>query len=146
MIEGCTCLWTRTATYGSVHLADDRQRAREEVREGIARERFDFATPVTGSPLPQVGRAAWLDEVADRPTVVIGTPDDAIEKLGALRDATGVGGFLVTAKWWAGREATLRSYDLIARRVMPALRGTGRDLETAAMAAANAVAAAPPQR
>lgn len=126
----------------TVHLADDRQRARDEVREGIARERFDFATPVTGAPSPTVDRDAWLDEVADRPTVVVGTPDDAIAKLRALRDDTGVGGFLVTAKWWAGREATLRSYELLAQRVMPALRGSRRALETAATAAGDIVAAA----
>lgn len=126
----------------TVHLAGDRTQARDEVREGIARERFDFSTPLTGSPHPQVDRAAWVDEMAERPTVVIGTPEDAIAKLRALRERTGVGGFLVTGKWWAGREATLHSYDLLARDVMPALRGSTHHLETAAATAARAVAAA----
>lgn len=124
----------------TVHLADDRDRAFEEVRRGAARERFDFATPVTGAPPPDVAPDDWIDHLAAQPTVVIGTPDDAIEKLTSLIDRTAVGGFLITAKWWAGREATLRSYDLLARYVMPALRRTDRDLAIAANAAAHAVA------
>lgn len=124
----------------TVHLAEDRQQALDEVRHGAARERFDFSTPVTGAPAPDVDRDAWIEHLAERPTVVIGTPEDATAKLASLRERTGAGGFLITAKWWAGRAATLRSYELLARHVMPALRGTTRDLEVAAKAAADAVA------
>lgn len=123
----------------TVHLAPTRAQALDEVREGAARERFDFATAVNGAPPPEVDRDAWIDELARRPTVVIGTPDDAIRALGDLRERTGVGGFLVTAKWWAGRDATLRSFEMMARWVIPALRGTRAQLEGAADAAASLV-------
>ena len=125
----------------TIHLAPTRQQALDEVREAAARERFDFASAVNGRPVPTEPRDAWVDRLAQEDTVVIGTPEEAASKLAALRDRTGVGGFLVTAKWWAGREATLRSYDLLARRVMPALRGTRTDLETAAAAAGRLVRA-----
>jgi len=47
-----------------------------------------------------------------------------IAALHRLREATGgFGGLMVLANDWASHEATLRSYELIARRVMPELRG-----------------------
>ena len=108
----------------TVHLAATRERALEEVRQASANERFAFSTGVTGSPRPETSVDAWIDSLAERPNVIIGTAEDAIAKLRALRDRTGVGGFLITAKWWAGREATLRSFETIARYVRPALTGT----------------------
>ncbi len=108
----------------TLHLAPTRRQARDEVREGIARERYEFSTPVTGSPVPDGPRETWVDRVAERPTAVIGTPEDAVEKIGALLEQTGVGTILFTVKEWAPREAVLRSYELFARQVMPALQGS----------------------
>lgn len=124
----------------TVHLAATTQQALDEVRVGAARERFDFSTPVTGAPTPGVDRDAWVDDLAQRSNVVIGTPDEAITKLQSLRERTGVGGFLVTAKWWGGRDATLRSFDALARFVAPALRGTSAQTQAAADAAAHLIA------
>ena len=65
-----------------------------------------------------------LEEEIEQDTSIIGTPDDMIAALHRLQDATGgFGGFMVLANDWATHEATLRSYELIARRVMPELRG-----------------------
>jgi limonene 1,2-monooxygenase len=51
---------------------------------------------------------------------VCGEPDDLIKQITRLEEQTGgFGAFLVTAHDWASREATHRSYDLIARYVMP---------------------------
>lgn len=124
----------------TVHLAETRERALAEVRDGAARERFDFSTPVTGAPTPDVPRDRWAEHLAERPTVMIGTPDEATEKIEALRTATGVGGVLLTAKPWAGREATLRSHELFARRVMPRLQGSTVGLRAAEAAARAAMA------
>ncbi|HAL25240.1 MAG TPA: LLM class flavin-dependent oxidoreductase, partial [Chloroflexi bacterium] len=51
---------------------------------------------------------------------VIGTPDDAIRQLERLeQQAGGFGTFLVFGHEWADREATFKSYELLARYVMP---------------------------
>jgi limonene 1,2-monooxygenase len=52
--------------------------------------------------------------------VVCGDPDDLIAQITRLEEQSGgFGTFLVTAHDWANREATHRSYDLIARFVAP---------------------------
>jgi limonene 1,2-monooxygenase len=64
---------------------------------------------------------------------IIGTPDDAIERIRALRDI--VGGFGVVlgfAHDWASREATLRSWELFARYVVPEINGYLRPMRDSA--------------
>jgi len=56
---------------------------------------------------------------------VIGTPDDAARQIERLwNQSGGFGTYLVLAHEWADREATLRSYELMARYVMPQFQGT----------------------
>ena len=58
---------------------------------------------------------------------VIGTPDDAIAQLERLeRQSGGYGCFLQLAHEWADRRATHKSYELIARYVMPRFQGMQR--------------------
>lgn len=107
-----------------IHLADSREQAFEDVREAAGREQFDFGVPILGRPQPDVPREKWIDAMAQAPTVVIGTPDDAIEKLRTIEaDSGGVGGLMVMSKEWASREATLHSYELMARYVFPEFQG-----------------------
>jgi limonene 1,2-monooxygenase len=108
----------------NVHLADTREGALENIRAGAARERYDFSSAVTGSPLPSVPRERWAEALADRPTDIIGTPDDAAAKLRPLLERTGAGGVLIWSKEWASREATWRSYERFARYVMPEFQGS----------------------
>jgi limonene 1,2-monooxygenase len=64
---------------------------------------------------------------------VVGTPDDAIAQIRRLEEQSGgFGTFLVMAHEWADREATLRSYELLAREVMPAFQGRPRHSRTPA--------------
>lgn len=112
-----------------IHLADSREQAFEDVREAAGREHFDFGVPTLGRPQPDVAREEWIDVMAQAPNVVIGTLDDAIAKLRAIEEASGgVGGVMLMSKEWASREATLHSYELMARYVFPefqsALEGT----------------------
>src|SRR6185295_4132197 len=61
-----------------------------------------------------------LDAMVDNGLIVVGTPDDLIQQLERLETQSGgFGAFLVTAHEWANRTATRRSYELIARYVMP---------------------------
>jgi limonene 1,2-monooxygenase len=116
----------------NLHLAESRERAVEEIRVGAARERFDFSSAVTGSPLPSVDRDDWAGHLASRPTDIVGTPEDAIEKIEAIqRETGGIGGLIIRSKEWASREATWRSFELFARHVMPRFRGSLAGLEAA---------------
>ena len=63
------------------------------------------------------------DEIA-QDTALVGTPDDMIAAIERMQEATGgFGGYLVLAHDWADREATLRSYELMGRHVIPQFNG-----------------------
>jgi len=70
---------------------------------------------------------------------VVGTPDDLIAMIHDLQRVTGgFGVVLGFAHDWANREATLRSWDLVARYVIPAVNGTIRpQIESAEYVAAH---------
>lgn len=103
----------------NVHLAETHEQALENIRVGAATERYNFSTAVTGSPLPKVPRERWVEELASRSTDIIGTPEEAVDKLRGILQHTGAGGVLIAAKEWASTEATWKSYELFARFVMP---------------------------
>lgn len=125
----------------TMHLAATRERALDNIREGAAIERYDFSTPVGGWSEPDIERARWVDHLAEQPNVIIGSPEEAIERVAAIRDATGAGGLLITAKEWTSRQATLESYELFARYVMPRFQGSLVGLATAERVAVDAVPA-----
>ena len=71
--------------------------------------------------------------MADNGSWIVGTPDDCIEAIHKLDEQSGgFGGFLIQTVDWAPREKMLRSYELLARYVMPQFQGT-----VAATAASN---------
>src|SRR5438128_2642591 len=79
--------------------------------------------------LPLVGDATELGDMIDAMNqmglAVIGTPDDAAAQIERLWEKSGgFGTYLFMAHDWADREATLRSYELFARFVMPRFQGT----------------------
>jgi limonene 1,2-monooxygenase len=102
-----------------MHLAESRERALEEVGFGIdgwARYAQDI---LTVSPVPREVTDVRGFLVETR-RAVIGTPDDAIAAI--ERAHAGCGGFgvvLLMAHDWADWAATLRSYELFARYVVP---------------------------
>jgi limonene 1,2-monooxygenase len=107
-----------------VHLADSRQEALDQVREGAAREQFEFAVPILGRRAPEIEPSQWIEAMAQAPTVIIGTPEDAIEQIRTIEAASGgIGGLMFMSKEWATREQTLRSWELLARYVMPEFQG-----------------------
>lgn len=106
---------------GPVHIAESREEARRDVRFGLPGWLYYFQKVVALPGVPEEGDADYcLDAMIDAGFVVCGTPDDLIAQIDRLEQQTGgFGAFLVTAHDWANREATHRSYDLIARYVMP---------------------------
>ena len=74
---------------------------------------------------PEAALAHWRDNGFTAFGMgVIGTPDDAIARIeDFVAQSGGFGTFLVLAHNTASWEATLRSYDLFARYVVPHFRG-----------------------
>jgi limonene 1,2-monooxygenase len=108
---------------GIMHVADTRDQAIDEVRYGLMHY-FDYLQGTiggdrfTGAGSTFDSRFEWATSTGH---ALVGTPDDAIAKLGELEDKSrgGVGAFLFWGQEWASRTDTERSYELFARRVMP---------------------------
>ena len=109
-----------------MHLADTEEQARRDVRFGLE----DFGRYFRHIlPVDPTGGADDFDGMLDFLTAtgfaVVGTPDMAVAQLERLvKQSGGFGSFLVFAHDWADREATLRSYELFARSVMPHFQGS----------------------
>lgn len=109
-----------------VHLAETRAQAIEEVRTGGGEWMFEYVQALTGRPAPVPGpKGQAVDQMIEAGSWVVGTPDDLVEFIRGLHERTGgFGTFLCWGHEWAGPDATRRSYDLLARFVMPELQGS----------------------
>lgn len=109
-----------------IHVAPSREQAYEEVRFGLA-EWVDYFQRVAALPLaPATDDATELaDSMNASGFAVIGTPDDVAEQIERLDEQSGgFGAFLSMGHDWADREATKRSYALLAREVFPRYQGS----------------------
>ncbi|PKB63926.1 MAG: monooxygenase [SAR202 cluster bacterium Io17-Chloro-G2] len=109
-----------------VHLAETRKEALDDARIGSGRYLREYSEGTNGraaifdGPLEKV-----IDQMSDNGSWIIGTPDDCVEAIHKLAEQSGgFGGFLVQTVDWAPREKMLRSYELLARYVMPQFQGT----------------------
>jgi limonene 1,2-monooxygenase len=113
---------TRWRLVGPVHIAETREQARRDVRFGL-QFWLNYFTKVGTLPLGISGDGdieSEIDTLLEAGIAVIGTPDDLIAQINRLRAKAGdFGCFLTMAHYWADFEATKRSYELIARFVMP---------------------------
>ena len=108
-----------------MHLAETRERAFEDVRYGLEKW-IGYANDIVPAPNPPprglADPARWMVE---NQRAIIGTPDDAAERIEHMQKVTGgFGGILVVAQDWANWQATQRSMELIAEEVRPRLRGS----------------------
>ena len=109
-----------------IHIAESRQRAIADLREGYVRQAYVGDRRNQGGPTgsPFVSGARTAEEAAERGSAIIGTPDDAVAAVERLLERSGgLGGILSLGHEWASSEATLRSYDLWARYVAPRFQG-----------------------
>lgn len=115
---------------GPVHVAETRQKARENVRAGFEKWMFYFKEVAALPIAPNEGKDP-LDALIDTGMAVVGTPDDCVAQIERLEHQSGgFGCFLQLAHNWADWEATKRSYELIARYVMPRVNGLNANRET----------------
>src|SRR5271154_1381935 len=108
----------------TAHIAEDDEQALHEVGRGERIETQTYFEDTLGRP---PGRADDpLREGVKMGSTLVGTPDTVakgIERLLGYSNG-GFGGVLFRAHEWANREATLRSYELFARYVMPRFQGS----------------------
>jgi limonene 1,2-monooxygenase len=104
---------------GPMHIAETREKAREEVKWGFYRW-IDYFTNVAALPLAPAPGQDPLDAMIESGFAVVGTPDDAVAQIKRLQEQSGgFGCFLNMAHNWADWAATKNSVELIARHVMP---------------------------
>ena len=128
---------------GMCHVAETREQAYKDVEYGMA-QWFDYFQHTAAFPQMDVGQAMTVREmietVVDGGLGAIGTADDVgaqIERL-AKQSNGGFGAYLMMAHEWANPEATKRSFELVARRVMPEFQGQGYSTLNAKERARNA--------
>lgn len=108
---------------GLCHLAETRDEAINQVREGLPKWVDYFATIGTLPMVPEEGKSDPLAYFVESGMAVIGTPDQAIEQIEALWEASGgFGCYLLTDLNWASFDNKLKSYELFARHVIPAVK------------------------
>ncbi len=111
-----------------IHVAETREQAYADVAYGLD-DYFEYFRKVAALPVvPEGGPDDLADQLNASGGGVIGTPDDCIELIEKLIDQSngGFGTLLIQAHEWARPEATHRSYELIAQRVLPHFQGSAR--------------------
>ena len=101
-----------------MYIAETRERAFAECREGWRAWQLDYFRDTLGAVLP--GSAETPEGAVETGGAIIGTPDDAIAVIEGLQENSGgFGGLMMLAHEWADREGIRRSYELFARYVAP---------------------------
>ncbi len=110
------------------HIAETREKAIEQARFGLKRWHNEYIVATLQRP----GAAAFktedeaIEQTAFLPgsASVIGTPDDLIKMIKGVHEKSGGFGTCVGfVHDWANPENTFRSWDLVARYVMPEING-----------------------
>lgn len=103
---------------GPMHVAETREQAMEDVRFGLDKWIYYFRE-IANLPIVPEGDDP-VQAMIDTGLAVIGTPDDAARRIRQLvEESAGFGAFLFMDHNWAPWEAKKRSYELVARYVMP---------------------------
>jgi limonene 1,2-monooxygenase len=112
----------------SWHIAETRQEAREQARDGLLRHNNEYTVGTLAAGEGTIYKTA--DDAVDgtafseNSTNVIGTPDDLVNRIRELYEITGGFGTVIGfVHDWASRENMRRSWDLIARYVIPEVNG-----------------------
>src|SRR5947207_1788120 len=112
----------------SWHIAETREKAIAEAREGLLRHHNEY---IVGT-LQRPGATAFKDpdEAIEKTAfgagaaATSGTPDDLVARIKAVLEVSGGFGTLVGfVHDWANPENTFRSWDMVARYVVPEING-----------------------
>ncbi len=110
------------------HIAETRAEARAQAGEGLMRWHNEYNVGTLMRPgavaYKSPDEAVDMTAFSDGAVSVIGTPDDLVASLRGLTKLSGGFGTVIGfAHDWANRENTLRSWDLVARYVIPEING-----------------------
>jgi limonene 1,2-monooxygenase len=125
-----------------IHIAETREQAIADVREGFLRRAY-FGDEGQARPAPDEAKAKTqprgrgqivaaaiglmgdsIEDAMERGSVIVGSPDDACEAIETIQQRTGgFGTLLGLAHEWASTERTRHSYELWARYVAPQFQG-----------------------
>ncbi len=109
-------------SYG-LHIADSKEEAMAQIRDGVLDEQRHFTTAVNRQLAPDLGDDELVDRLMGR--MLIGSPDDVADRIERIveESAGGFGGILFISRDWAGREASWLSWERFARQVAPRFQG-----------------------
>jgi limonene 1,2-monooxygenase len=112
----------------SWHIAETREKARAEARDGLLRHNNEYITATLQRPgaITFANPDEAVDKIAFAPGAVatIGTPDDLVARIKSVLQAAGGFGTVVGfVHDWANPENTMRSWDMVARYVVPEING-----------------------
>ena len=112
----------------SWHIAETREKARTEARDGLMHHHNNYVRAVLQRPGAPAFRTPdeAVDETAfsDAAVATIGTPDDLVQRIKSVLDISGGFGTVVGfVHDWANPENTARSWDMVARYVVPEING-----------------------
>ena len=112
----------------SWHIAETRERARAEARDGLMRHHNEYITATLQRPGARPFKTP--DEAVDKTAfsggaaATIGTPDDLVNRIKDVLEISGGFGTVVGfVHDWANPENTMRSWDMVARYVVPEING-----------------------
>ena len=112
----------------SWHVAETRDKARAEARDGLLRHHNEYVrgvlqrpgAPLFRTPDEAVDETAWSEAAV----ATVGTPDDLVQRIKSVLDISGGFGTVVGfVHDWANPENTARSWDMVARYVVPEING-----------------------
>ena len=110
------------------HIAETRKEAREQAKHGLMRHNNEYSIDTLAGGVGTIYKTPdeAVDGVAfsELSTAVIGTPDDLVARIREMMELTGGFGCVIGfVHDWANRENTRRSWDMVARYVVPQVNG-----------------------
>jgi limonene 1,2-monooxygenase len=112
----------------SWHIAETREEARKQARDGLFRHHNEYILGTLQRPGARPFRTP--DEAVDKTAfsegsaATIGTPDDLVQRIKSVLEQSGGFGTVVGfVHDWANPENTMRSWDMVARYVVPEING-----------------------
>ncbi|MDN5915512.1 MAG: LLM class flavin-dependent oxidoreductase [Pseudonocardia sp.] len=121
---------------GLMHIAETKEQAYRDVEYGIE-QWFNYFQKVAAFPQMDVGGSAdikgMIDFINEAGIGAIGTVEDAKAQVRRLAEQSGgFGAFLLLGHEWANREATRKSFELIAQHVFPEFQDQAAGTRSAA--------------
>ena len=117
----------------SWHIAETREKARAEAKDGLFRHHNEYITGTLqrpgSKPFKTPDEAVEKTAYAPGAAATIGTPDDLVKTIKSVLEVSGGFGTVIGfVHDWANPENTARSWDMVARYVVPEINGYLADL------------------